>query len=153
MDRLQKTAFYIVSQNQQTIQCDILADIGQTLENSSGHNDTEPRGDIVWGPKRHSTDYKRQQWTQCHNQKIVLCELLTDTGQSIEDSSGHNGTKPADGSLWGTARNWTDIWGISLHSDTEPWSGSLRGTDLLFTDCTLWCHDRHWTGCRRQQWT
>ena len=32
----------IVTQNQQTVQCEILTDSGQTVEHSSGHSDTEP---------------------------------------------------------------------------------------------------------------
>jgi hypothetical protein len=33
---------FIVTQNQQTVQCEVLTDSGQTVEGSSGHSDTEP---------------------------------------------------------------------------------------------------------------
>ena len=31
-----------VTQNQETVQCEVLTDIGQTVEDSSGRSDTEP---------------------------------------------------------------------------------------------------------------
>ena len=58
----------IVIQKQQTVLCKVLTDIGQTVEDSSVHSDTEP--------------------------KTVHCELLTDSGQIVEDSSGHSDTGP-----------------------------------------------------------
>jgi len=54
MDRLKKTAMDLVTQNQQTVlcevltdrgqsvQCDVLPDIGQSVENSGGPSDTKP---------------------------------------------------------------------------------------------------------------
>ena len=42
MDRLQKAVVDTVTQNQQTVQCEVLTDNGQTAEGSSGHSDTEP---------------------------------------------------------------------------------------------------------------
>ena len=54
MDRLYETAVDIVTQNQQTLecelltdsgqtlQCQVLRDIGQTVEGGCGHSDTEP---------------------------------------------------------------------------------------------------------------
>ena len=38
---------YIVTQNQQTVQCEVLTDSGQTVEGSSGHSDTEPTDGTV----------------------------------------------------------------------------------------------------------
>jgi len=32
----------IVTQNQQTVPCEVVTDIGQTVEDSSGHSDREP---------------------------------------------------------------------------------------------------------------
>ena len=37
----------IVTQNQQTVQCEVLTDSGQTVEGSSGHSDTEPTDGTV----------------------------------------------------------------------------------------------------------
>jgi len=37
-----ETAVDIVTQNQQTVQCEVLTDIGQTVEDSRGHIDTDP---------------------------------------------------------------------------------------------------------------
>ena len=36
------TAVDIVAQNKQTVQCEILTDSRQTVDDSIGHNDTEP---------------------------------------------------------------------------------------------------------------
>ena len=47
VDRLQKTAVYIVTQNKQRIHCEVLTDSGQTAEDSSVHSDTEPKEDTV----------------------------------------------------------------------------------------------------------
>jgi len=79
----------IVTHNQQAVQCEVLTDSGQTVEDSSGPSDTEP--------------------------KTVQCDVLTESGQILEDSSGH--------------------------SDPDP------------TGCKLCGTDRHWTKCRRQHWT
>ena len=37
----------IVTQNQQTVHCEVLTDSGQTVEDSSGHSDTVPRDGTV----------------------------------------------------------------------------------------------------------
>jgi len=42
------------------------------------------------------------------NQVTVQCELLTDSGQNVEDSSGHSGKEPSDGTVCVTDRQWTD---------------------------------------------
>ena len=34
--------------------------------------------------------------------------VLTDSGQTVVDSSGRSDTKPRDGKVWGTDRQWTD---------------------------------------------
>ena len=47
MDRLYKTAVDVVTQNQQTVHCEVLTDSGQTVEGSSGHSDTEPTDGTV----------------------------------------------------------------------------------------------------------
>jgi len=52
VDRLKKTAVDIVTQNQQTVNCEVLTDCGQTVEDSSGHGDTEPTDVAVWGRDR-----------------------------------------------------------------------------------------------------
>ena len=41
------TAVDIVAQNQQTLQCEVLTDSEQTIEDSSGHSDTEITGSTV----------------------------------------------------------------------------------------------------------
>ena len=41
MDGLEGRAVDIVTQNQQTVQCEVLTESGQTLAKSSGHSDTE----------------------------------------------------------------------------------------------------------------
>ena len=63
----------IVTQNQQTVKCEVLTDSRQTVEDSSGYSDTEPTE--------------------------VKCEVLTDTGQNKEDSSGYSDTEPTDGKV------------------------------------------------------
>jgi len=42
---LYKTAVDMVAQNQQTAQCEVLTDSGETLEDSNGHSDTETSDD------------------------------------------------------------------------------------------------------------
>jgi len=37
----------IVTKNQQTVQCEVLTDSGQTVEGSSGHSDKEPTDGTV----------------------------------------------------------------------------------------------------------
>jgi len=54
VDSLYKAAVDLLSQNQQTVQCDVLTDIGQTVEECSEHSDTESRGGTVLGANRHS---------------------------------------------------------------------------------------------------
>ena len=73
----------ILTQNQQTVQCEVLTDSGQTLEDSSGHSDTEPT---------HGT---------------ILC--MTESGQTLQDCSEYSNTEQADGTVSGTDRKWTDI--------------------------------------------
>jgi len=63
----------IVTQNQETVQCEVLTDSGQIVETSSGHSDTE--------------------------EQTVQCVVLRDNGQRVEDSSGHSDTEPTDGTL------------------------------------------------------
>jgi len=53
----------IVTQNQHTMQCGVLKDSGQTVEDSIGHSDTESADDTLRGTKRQCTDSRRQQWT------------------------------------------------------------------------------------------
>ena len=63
MDRLYKAAVDIVTQNKHTVQCQVLTDIGQTVEGNSGHSATEQTDGILRGTDRQWTDCKRQQWT------------------------------------------------------------------------------------------
>ena len=63
----------IVTQNQQTVHCEVLTDSGQTVEDIGGHSGTE--------------------LTEGH------CEVLTDSGQTVEDSSGHSGTEPTESAV------------------------------------------------------
>jgi hypothetical protein len=73
---------YIVTQNQQTVQCGVLTDSGQNLEDRSVHIDPD--------------------LTE------VQCEVLTDGRQSVEDIIGHIDTETKDGTLRGTDRHWRD---------------------------------------------
>ena len=63
----------ILTENQQKFQCDVLTDIGQTIEAAV---------DIV---------------TQ--NQHTMQCGVLKDSGQTVEDSIGHSDTESADDTL------------------------------------------------------
>jgi hypothetical protein len=54
----------IVTQDQQTLECELLADIGQTVEDSNGHSGTEPTDATVSGTYRQWTGSRRQQWTK-----------------------------------------------------------------------------------------
>ena len=41
LERLKNSAVDIVTQNRQTVQCEVMTDSGQTVEGSSGHSDTD----------------------------------------------------------------------------------------------------------------
>jgi hypothetical protein len=60
----------IVTYNQQTLQCKVLTDSEQTVED---------RMDIV-----------------THNQQTVQCVVLTDSRQNVEEYSGHSDVEPTD---------------------------------------------------------
>jgi hypothetical protein len=49
-----------VTWNEQKIECGVLKDIGEIVEDSSG-NDTEPTEDTVWVTDREWTDSRREQ--------------------------------------------------------------------------------------------
>ena len=70
----------VVTQNQQSVQCEVLADIGETVQcevlKDSG--------------------------------QTVHCEVLTDSGQTVVNSCGHIETEPTDGTVCATDRQWTD---------------------------------------------
>jgi len=63
----------MATQNQQTVQCEVLTDSGQTVYRAVG---------IVK-----------------QNQQMVHCEVVTGSRQTVEDSSGHSDTDPTDGTL------------------------------------------------------
>ena len=62
-----------VRQNRQTVLFEVLADTGETIEDTSGHSDTE--------------------------QTDGTSEVLTESGETVEDSSGHSDTKQRDGTV------------------------------------------------------
>jgi len=41
-----------VTQNQQTVECEVLTDSGQYVEGNSGQSDTESTDGTVWGTDR-----------------------------------------------------------------------------------------------------
>ena len=45
---------------------------------------------------------------QSDDSQQMECEVLTDSGQTVEDSSGHSGTEPTDCKVRGNDREWTD---------------------------------------------
>ena len=63
----------ILIQKQQTVQCEVLRDSGQTVEDSRN--------------------------TVTQNQQTVQCEELGDRGQTVEGSSGHSDTETTDGTV------------------------------------------------------
>ena len=62
-----------MTQNQQTVQCEVLTDSGHSVEGNGGHSETELQAG--------------------------LCEVLTDIGQTVEGNSGHSDTEPTDGTV------------------------------------------------------
>ena len=42
------------------------------------------------------------------NKQTVQCEVLTDSGMTVEDSSGHSDKEPRDGTVCGTVKQWTE---------------------------------------------
>jgi len=63
----------IETQNQQTVECEILTDSGQTLEDSIGQSDK--------------------------NQQTVEGNVLTDIRLSVEDNFGHSDTEPTNSTV------------------------------------------------------
>jgi hypothetical protein len=59
------------------------------------------------------------------NQQTLDCELLTDSGQTVEDSNGHSDAEPTDGTWCGTTDFGQIVEKNNGHSVTET------------TDCTL----------------
>ena len=51
-----------VTQNQRIVQFEVLTDIGQTVEATCGHSDTDPTGCKLCGTDSHWTNCRRQQW-------------------------------------------------------------------------------------------
>ena len=82
---------------------------GLTVEERSGHSDTEP------------TDRKS--------------EVLTDSGHTVEDSSGHSDTEPTDRKSEVLTDSGHTVEDSSGHSETEQTEGKMRGTDRQWTDC------------------
>ena len=167
MDRLYKTALDILTENQQTVHCEVLRDTGhivqwqvltgnrQTLEECSEHSDTDQTDLPDWDTRR--------QWTDCRK------------------SSGNRNTEPKDGTVWGidsgqnkeessdrVTRNQQKVQcevlknsGQTVHFevltgirhtieesigliDTETTDITVWGTDLLSTVCL----NHHWTQWR-----
>jgi len=80
----------IVTHKQKMVQCEVLTENGQNVEDNSRqnvqkiviHGDTEPTE--------------------------LNCEVLTDIGKNVQDSNGHSDTEPTDSKVWSTERQWTD---------------------------------------------
>ena len=64
MDRLQKAAMVIVTQNQQKVLFEVLTDNGQTLKHSNAHSDAEPTDAKLLGTEGRWTYCRREQWAQ-----------------------------------------------------------------------------------------
>jgi hypothetical protein len=45
---------------------------------------------------------------QSDDSQQMECEVLKESGQTVEDSSGHSGTEPTDCKVRGTDREWTE---------------------------------------------
>ena len=82
----------IVTQNQQTVQCEVLTDSGQTVEGSSVHSDRPNRLYIVKYRQVFYRIYNTAVDTMKQNHQTVKCEVLANCGQTLEDSSGHTET-------------------------------------------------------------
>jgi len=77
-----------------------MAESGQTVEDNRGYSDTETTEGTVWSTERQWTDCKEKaEGIVTQNQETVQCEVLTYSGQSVEESSGHSDTKPSDGTV------------------------------------------------------
>ena len=57
----------------QQMECEVLTDSGQTVEDDSGYSNTEP--------------------------KDPQCKVLTESGQTVEDSIGHSDIEATDGTV------------------------------------------------------
>ena len=58
-------------------------------------------------------------------QQTVQFGVLTDSRQTVEDSSGQSDTEPTDGTALGTDRQWTDCIYSGGYSDTETTYGTV----------------------------
>jgi hypothetical protein len=60
VDKCLKASVDIETQNQQTVTCEVMTDIGQNSEDNIEGSDTEPTDGAVWGTER--------QWKECRGQ-------------------------------------------------------------------------------------
>jgi hypothetical protein len=74
-------------------------------------------------------------------QVTVQYEVLRDSGQTIEDIIGNNGIEQGSVQSELLIESGQTVENSSGQSGTEP------------RDSIFWGTDRHWTDCRRQQWT
>ena len=116
-----------MTQNQNTVLWEALTDSIESVEDSIGHSDREPREGTFGG-----TDVGQ------NVEKISV--------QSAEFSGGQSDTEPSDGILGSTGSGHTAEKNSGLtaecrsgHSDTETTGGKSRGID------------RQWRKCRIQQ--
>ena len=68
----------IVTQIQQTVQCKVLTDSGQTVEDGSGHSDTEQRYGAVKSQKSQSSINSLSRHSETHWAEFIYGDQITD---------------------------------------------------------------------------
>jgi hypothetical protein len=98
-----------VTQNEQTVHCDVLTDSGETLDDSSGQSDTEQSVCILGGKDsdhavENSKGLTEEDNRVTQNKQAVKLDVLTDRGETLEGISGHSDTEQIDGSRTGVGK-------------------------------------------------
>ena len=154
-----------MTQNHLTVQYEVLTDSGETVKDTSGSSDTGPRDCTLWGTDRLWTGCTRPQWTQWHRthrwyimkywqtvdrhyktpvnaetqiQQTVHYELLTDFGQTLQDTRGAvtQNQKAVPYELLTDSRQY--IQATSGHIDTEPTDSTMLSSDRLYKTTVDW---------------
>jgi len=66
VDRICKTPVDAVTRKQQWVQCELLTDSGQNIQDTIARSDTEPTNGTMWSNNKQLTEWTRHQWTIWH---------------------------------------------------------------------------------------
>ena len=105
LDRMYKTPVGAGTQNQQTIQHEVMTDIGQTLQDTSGSSDTETANGTMWSTDIHWADCTNHQWTQWHRTNRPYFMKYWQTMDGLYKTPVNTVTEQTYGTMWYTDRH------------------------------------------------